>query len=79
MSMFECRVNGVKTREFSLVYQLQLSKVRDFIPKKSLALFCPPGPDDHVGIIVSMTILGLFRQNFAGFPALILLTKHWFK
>jgi putative transposase len=32
--------------------------VRYLNPKKSLDLFCPTGPDDCVGIIVSMTILG---------------------
>jgi hypothetical protein len=32
--MVECRVNGLKTREVSLVYQLQLSKTRGFIKKK---------------------------------------------
>jgi hypothetical protein len=34
MSMFECRVNGIKTREVSLVYQLPLSKARGYIEKK---------------------------------------------
>jgi hypothetical protein len=32
--MFECRVNGIKTREVSLVNQMPLSKTRGYIEKK---------------------------------------------